>query len=75
MRSLHLLLRCALGEACVATGSDAIERQRQLQQALEKVAELHLARVGAKLTKMSEEQASYIGVTPQGPFKGENYRY
>jgi len=41
----------------------------------EKVAELHLARVGAKLTKMSEEQASYIGVTPQGPFKGENYRY
>ena len=41
----------------------------------EKVAELHLARVGAKLTKMSEEQASYIGVTPHGPFKGENYRY
>jgi adenosylhomocysteinase len=41
----------------------------------EKVAELHLARVGAKLTIMSEEQASYIGVTPEGPFKGENYRY
>jgi adenosylhomocysteinase len=41
----------------------------------EKVAELHLARVGATLTKMSEEQASYIGVTPEGPFKGENYRY
>jgi adenosylhomocysteinase len=41
----------------------------------EKVAELHLARVGAKLTKMSDEQASYIGVTPQGPFKAETYRY
>jgi adenosylhomocysteinase len=41
----------------------------------EKVAELHLARVGATLTKMSQEQASYIGVTPEGPFKGENYRY
>jgi adenosylhomocysteinase len=41
----------------------------------EKVAELHLARVGATLTKMSSEQASYIGVTPEGPFKGENYRY
>ena len=41
----------------------------------EKVAELHLARVGATLTKMSEEQASYIGVSQQGPFKSENYRY
>ena len=41
----------------------------------EKVAELHLARVGAKLTKMSEEQASYIGVSPQGPYKAETYRY
>ena len=41
----------------------------------EKVAELHLARIGATLTKMSEEQASYIGVSQQGPFKSENYRY
>jgi adenosylhomocysteinase len=41
----------------------------------EKVAELHLARVGAKLTKMSNEQASYIGVAPEGPFKAETYRY
>ena len=41
----------------------------------EKVAELHLARVGAKLTKMSEEQASYIGVSPEGPYKAETYRY
>tara|TARA_B100000214_G_scaffold91672_1_gene63381 strand:+ start:2477 stop:3772 length:1296 start_codon:yes stop_codon:yes gene_type:complete len=41
----------------------------------EKVAELHLARVGATLTKMSEEQASYIGVTQEGPFKSDSYRY
>jgi adenosylhomocysteinase len=41
----------------------------------EKVAELHLARVGAKLTKMSNEQAAYIGISPEGPFKGETYRY
>ena len=41
----------------------------------EKVAELHLARVGATLTKMSEEQASYIGVSQEGPFKSESYRY
>ncbi len=41
----------------------------------EKVAALHLEKVGAKLTQLSERQASYIGVTQQGPFKGENYRY
>ncbi len=41
----------------------------------EKVAALHLDRVGAKLTKLTSEQASYIGVTPEGPFKPEHYRY
>ena len=41
----------------------------------EKVAALHLDKVGAKLTKLSEKQASYIGVTPEGPFKPEAYRY
>lgn len=41
----------------------------------EKVARLHLAKLGAKLTELSQEQAAYIGVTPQGPFKAEHYRY
>jgi adenosylhomocysteinase len=41
----------------------------------EKVARLHLAKLGAKLTTLSDEQAAYIGVTPQGPFKAEHYRY
>ena len=41
----------------------------------EKVARLHLDKLGAKLTVLSEEQAAYIGVTPQGPFKPEHYRY
>ncbi len=41
----------------------------------EKVASLHLAKVGAKLTKLSQAQAAYIGVTPDGPFKPEQYRY
>ncbi len=41
----------------------------------EKVAALHLGRVGAKLTKLTPEQAAYIGVTPEGPFKPEHYRY
>jgi adenosylhomocysteinase len=41
----------------------------------EKVAALHLDKLGVKLTKLSEKQAAYIGVTPQGPFKREHYRY
>lgn len=41
----------------------------------EKVAELHLAKLGAKLTKLSEDQASYLGLEVEGPFKPEHYRY
>ena len=41
----------------------------------EKVAALHLEKVGAKLTKLTPQQASYIGVTPEGPYKPELYRY
>jgi len=41
----------------------------------EKVAALHLAKVGAKLTKLSPKQAEYTGVSAQGPFKHESYRY
>ena len=41
----------------------------------EEVARLHLELVGAKLTKLTEKQADYIGVDPEGPFKSENYRY
>ena len=41
----------------------------------EKVAMLHLEKVGAKLTKMSKDQADYISVKPSGPFKPDTYRY
>ena len=41
----------------------------------EKVAALHLAKVGAKLTKLSNAQAAYIGVSQTGPFKSDQYRY
>ncbi len=41
----------------------------------EKVARLHLDKLGVKLTELSEEQAAYIGVSSQGPFKAEHYRY
>ena len=41
----------------------------------EKVARLHLAKLGVKLTKLSEQQATYIGVGENGPFKADHYRY
>jgi adenosylhomocysteinase len=41
----------------------------------EKVARLHLEKIGVKLTTLTREQADYIGVTPEGPFKPEHYRY
>ena len=41
----------------------------------EKVARLHLARIGVKLTQLKKDQADYIGVAVDGPFKPEHYRY
>jgi adenosylhomocysteinase len=41
----------------------------------EKVARLHLPKLGVKLTELTPSQASYIGVKPEGPFKAEQYRY
>jgi adenosylhomocysteinase len=41
----------------------------------EKVAKLHLDKVGAKLTKLSSEQAKYLGIKKEGPFKSGQYRY
>jgi len=41
----------------------------------EKVARLHLGPLGAKLTKLTPQQADYIGVSVDGPYKAEQYRY
>ena len=41
----------------------------------EEVALLHLEKIGAKLTQLTEEQADYIGVPQEGPYKPEHYRY
>ena len=41
----------------------------------EEVARLHLDKLGAKLTELSKEQADYIGVPVEGPYKPEHYRY
>ena len=41
----------------------------------EKVARLHLEKIGVELETLTEEQAAYIGVTVEGPFKSDEYRY
>ena len=41
----------------------------------EEVARLHLAKIGVKLTVLTKEQADYIGVPVEGPYKSEQYRY
>jgi adenosylhomocysteinase len=41
----------------------------------EEVARLHLEKIGVKLTKLTKEQAQYLGVKDSGPFKAEHYRY
>ena len=41
----------------------------------EKVAELHLEKIGVKLTKLTQKQSKYIGVSSKGPFKDDTYRY
>ncbi|HEX3728917.1 MAG TPA: adenosylhomocysteinase [Opitutaceae bacterium] len=41
----------------------------------EEVARLHLDKIGVKLTKLTEKQAGYLGVSPDGPYKAEHYRY
>ena len=41
----------------------------------EKVARLHLNRIGANITELTDEQAAYIGVDKNGPYKPEQYRY
>jgi adenosylhomocysteinase len=41
----------------------------------EKVAALHLDKIGVKLTKLTDKQSAYLGVGQQGPFKPEQYRY
>ena len=55
-----------------AYGNDVYMLPKHLD---EKVANLHLAKIGVELTELRPDQASYIGVTVKGPFKPEHYRY
>ncbi|KNG93627.1 adenosylhomocysteinase [Pseudaestuariivita atlantica] len=59
------------------TNTDAYENKVYIlpKHLDEKVARLHLKRIGVKLTELDKDQAAYIGVKPEGPFKPEHYRY
>jgi adenosylhomocysteinase len=48
---------------------------RLSKQLDEEVARLHLDQIGVKLTKMTKEQADYLGVPVEGPYKADHYRY
>jgi adenosylhomocysteinase len=61
----------------LATNNDKYEKKVYVlpKHLDEKVARLHLNKIGAKLTKLTPEQAKYIGVPVEGPYKSEHYRY
>ena len=46
-----------------------------LRQLDEEVARLHLDHLGVKITKLSDKQANYLGISAKGPYKPEHYRY
>ena len=52
-----------------------VKSLEHLNSLSKKVARLHLEKVGAKLTTMSKDQADYISITPEGPYKPDTYRY
>jgi len=56
--------------------SDRTVRLTKLSKQLdEKVAKLHVDKLGARLTRLTQQQAEYLGVSPEGPYKPEHYRY
>jgi adenosylhomocysteinase len=66
----QVLAQMALYEGGVADGVQVLSKELD-----EEVARLHLAHLDAKLTTLSEDQAEYLGLKKQGPFKPEHYRY
>ncbi len=68
----QVLAQLELWENADKYGKDVYVLPKHLD---EKVASLHLAKLGAKLTELSEDQAQYLGLEVQGPFKPEHYRY
>ena len=66
------LAQLELWQNSAAYGNDVYMLPKHLD---EKVARLHLAKIGVELETLSEDQADYIGVAVEGPFKAEHYRY
>jgi adenosylhomocysteinase len=66
----QVLAQMALYEGTVADGVQVLSKELD-----EEVARLHLAHLDAKLTKLSDDQAEYLGLKKSGPFKPEHYRY
>jgi adenosylhomocysteinase len=64
-----------LAQIELATGDHSIQVTTLSKKLDEEVARLHLDRLGVGLTKLSQEQADYIGVPVEGPYKAEHYRY
>src|SRR3990172_2597631 len=66
-----------LAQIELATNRDKYEKQVYVlpKHLDEKVARLHLDQIGARLTKLTKRQAAYIGVSPDGPYKPDHYRY
>jgi adenosylhomocysteinase len=66
-----------LAQIELATNRDKYEKQVYVlpKHLDEKVARLHLDQIGARLTKLTKRQAGYIGVSPDGPYKPDHYRY
>jgi len=66
----QVLAQMALYEGSVADGVQVLSKELD-----EEVARLHLAHLDARLTTLSEDQAEYLGIKKEGPFKPEHYRY
>jgi adenosylhomocysteinase len=66
-----------LAQIELATNREAYEKRVYVlpKHLDEKVAALHLGQIGARLTKLTKKQAKYLGISPNGPFKSEHYRY
>ena len=61
--------------AQIALAKDKPEVGVGIQELDEEVARLHLDHLGAELTELTDEQAAYIGVPKEGPYKPDHYRY
>ena len=66
----QVFAQIALWEGKVENGVHVLPKELD-----EKVARLHLNHLGVKLTKMTDEQSDYVGISKEGPFKTKNYRY